>query len=121
MRKRLRKKLRLREFMELGFEVSYRLARGVSAEEAESFLDLFLADAIEANNLSCGGGGQGERWSFCATAARRGSASPEQRAAVEKWLAAQPAVLSYELGSFRDMWHGDDESPTEQLAQDGHA
>jgi uncharacterized protein YggL (DUF469 family) len=84
MRKRLRTRLRLREFSELGFELSYRLRPGISADEADSFLDRFLADAIEEKHLGCGGGGQGQHWSFCVSAAGRGSASPEQRAAVGK-------------------------------------
>jgi uncharacterized protein YggL (DUF469 family) len=121
MRKRLTKKLRLREFTELGFELSYTLRPSISADEADSFLDRFLASAIEENHLSCGGGGQGQHWSFCVTVAGRGSASPEQRSAVGKWLADQPAIVSYELGEFLDMWHGPDESPPARRAQEGHA
>jgi uncharacterized protein YggL (DUF469 family) len=120
MRKRLRKKLHVQEFTELGFDLSYRLRPGVSAEEADSFLDRFLADAIEVNNLRCGGGGQGDSWHFCVIAAGRGSPSLEQRAAVGQWLMERPEVVAHTLGEFLDMWHGPVEAP-EARTQDTNA
>jgi uncharacterized protein YggL (DUF469 family) len=105
MRKRLRKKRRLGEFRENAFDVSYTLRPGLSTEQAEDFLFRFLEEAIEANDLSCGGGGQGESWELCVTRAGRGSPNEDQRAAVSAWLASQWAVRSHNLGAFFDAWH----------------
>lgn len=82
MRKRLRKKRRLGEFREMAFDVSYALDPGVHAERAQDFLVRLLEQAIESNELSCGGGGQGESWELCVTKAGRGSPTEVQRDAV---------------------------------------
>jgi uncharacterized protein YggL (DUF469 family) len=109
MRKRLRKKLRLREFREYGFDVSYRLRDGFPTAEADDFLFRFLEHAIEANGLSCGGGGRPPDYEFCVTSARRGSPTEEQRAAVGAWLDGQSEVAQHSLGEFFDAWHGPDD------------
>ena len=57
MRKRLRKKLRLREFTQLCFTASYRVKSSFSTDSLDSLLDRFILEAIESNDLSCGGGG----------------------------------------------------------------
>ena len=62
MRKRLRKKLRRAEFTELVFGLRYTLVAGLTAAAADDFLDRFLLQAVEANDLRCGGGGQGVAW-----------------------------------------------------------
>jgi uncharacterized protein YggL (DUF469 family) len=111
MRKRLRKKRCLGEFREHAFDVSYALRPGLSVEQAEDFLFRFLEQAIEANDLACGGGGQGESWELCVTRAGRGSPTEEQRDAVSAWLASQPEVRSHNLGAFFDAWHEPEESP----------
>lgn len=54
MKKRLRKKLRLAEFSELGFAVSFQLTLGLTAQEGDRLLDAFIREAIEANGLLCG-------------------------------------------------------------------
>ena len=64
MRKRLRKKLRHAEFTELVFGLRYTLVAGLTAAAADDFLDRFLLQAVEANDLRCGGGGQGVAWDF---------------------------------------------------------
>jgi uncharacterized protein YggL (DUF469 family) len=109
MRKRLRKKLRRAEFTELVFGIQYTLVAGVSDKAADDFLDRFLTNAVEANKLLCGGGGQGVAWDFVVTLAGRGSPSEAQRQILAKWLAEQPEVLSYTLGEFVDGWHGPEE------------
>ncbi len=106
MRKRLRKKLRRGEFTEYAFDVQYSLEAGTPAAVAEEFLDRFVEHAIEAHNLSCGGGGQGVGWDFLVTKAGRGSPTEEQRRAVDAWLAAQPEVRSHTVGQFVDAWYG---------------
>jgi uncharacterized protein len=111
MRKRLRRKQRLGEFRENVFGVRYSLRPGLHAGAADDFLWLFLEQAIEANGLLCGGGGQGENWEFYVSLAGRGSPSEEQRAAVGAWLAQQAVVRAYAVGEFFDGWHGPEEPP----------
>jgi hypothetical protein len=110
MRKRLRKKLRRAEFTELVFGARYTLIPGLVTQAIDDFLDRFLERAVEANNLRCGGGGQGVAWDFVVTLAGRGSPSEAQRMSLGTWLAAQPEVSSYALGDFFDGWHGPEEA-----------
>jgi hypothetical protein len=118
MRKRLRKKLRRGEFTEYAFDVQYSLEAGMSAVAVEEFLDRFLEHAIEAHNLSCGGGGQGAGWDFLVTKAGRGSPTEEQRSAVDAWLAAQPEVRSYTVGQSVDAWYGPEDTSVTSPATD---
>jgi uncharacterized protein len=111
MRKRLRKKRRRAEFTEHVFGIRYTLIPGQSDEAVDDFLDRFLTHAVEANDLLCGGGGQGAAWDFVVTLAGRGSPSEAQRQSLANWLAVQPEVLSYTLGEFVDGWHGPEEVP----------
>jgi len=111
MRKRLRKKLRRAEFTELVFGIRYTLVAGLPVIAADEFLDRFLLQAVEANDLRCGGGGQGVAWEFVVTLAGRGSASEAQRLSLASWLGNQPEVLSYTLGELFDGWHGPEEAP----------
>jgi uncharacterized protein YggL (DUF469 family) len=62
--RRLRKKLHIDEFQELGFEVAFRLRDGLSADEMGAFWDAFIGDAIEGNGLLYGG------WPVCESADR---------------------------------------------------
>ncbi len=118
MRKRLRKKLRRAEFTEYAFDVQYSLNAGMSAVAADDFLERFVEQAIEAQNLSCGGGGRDLTWDFLVTKTGRGSPTEKDRTAVQAWLAAQPEVRSYAVGQFVDAWHGSDSTPGTSQATD---
>ena len=110
MRKRLRKKLRVAEFREYGFDVSYRLRDDLPQAEADDFLFRFLEQAIEAKSLACGGGGRPPTYEFCVISDRRGSPTQEQRSGVGAWLGAQMEVADHSLGDFFDAWHGPEDS-----------
>ena len=106
MNPRLRKKKRVGEFQELGFEVMYRLPDGWSSEQSEKFLWEFLEEAVEPNDLAAGGGG-GNPWNFFVVCSKdRSSATDEQREAVERWLSAKPEVTAFEVEPLRDAWYG---------------
>lgn len=62
MKKRLRKKLRLGEFQDWLFAV--RLSYDATQIDSEALLDRFLDEAVEANDLFCGGGGRNGDWHF---------------------------------------------------------
>lgn len=72
MRRRLRKKQRLGEFVELGFVVRAELVPALDDPGFDAFLDR-LIDAVEARGLLFGGGGR--RDSFEGFVCRRGRAS----------------------------------------------
>jgi uncharacterized protein len=106
MRKRLRKKKRLGEFAEFGLLVAVTPTITFGSSEPDSLLDRFIEEAIERNDLSCGGGG-GETWEFFVTAkARRASVTQARRQSLEAWLRSTPGVETYTLSSPVDAWHG---------------
>ncbi|MEB0296183.1 50S ribosome-binding protein YggL, partial [Pseudomonas sp. 10S4] len=53
---RLRKKLCVDEFQELGFELNLDFKEDLADEAIDAFLDAFLKEAMEANGLGYVGG-----------------------------------------------------------------
>lgn len=104
MRKRLRKKLHRGEFRERAFLVEFRLASGLDEPGRNAFLDRFV-DAVEAQHLGFTGGG-GDTWSGALGKLGRGSATEADRAYVEAWLRAEPAVVEPSVGPLKDSWYG---------------
>ena len=100
MKKRLRKKLRRGEFQELGFNLEFDLTNFNNEVLFDNFLDSFIAEAIEANGLYCGGGGYNHFDYFVYK--HKGSVSEEQRNVVKKWLENQPQVSGIVIGELRD-------------------
>lgn len=101
MKRRLRKKLRLREFQEMGFSVRFELNTPDTDEAYFAFWDKLVA-AIEANNLLMGGGLNDF---FVCTDSRR-SATDTDREAIETWLQQQPEVSAVNVSPLIDAWHG---------------
>ncbi len=101
--RRLRKKLCLDEFQELGFELKLDLKDDLSVEEIDSFLEQFILQALEANGLNYVGG---EDFGLVCLA-RRGSVSEEQRAAVESWFKDRSELSKVEVGPLVDAWYPD--------------
>ena len=56
MKKRLRKKMHLKEFTEFGIEFDFSINIDISEEEFDSLIDKFIFDFVEGNGLFCGGG-----------------------------------------------------------------
>lgn len=98
--RRLRKKLRIEEFQELGFEYEVFWAAEPLVEEQERFLDQLLADLVEPSGLSLGGG---VNCGF--VLARKGSPTEEDRLAFDAWLRRWPGVQSVKVGPLRDAWY----------------
>ena len=105
MRKRLRKKLHVGEFQELGFEVRFQVADNLSYDAFDTVVDAFISQAIEAHGLLCGGGGKNPEWNVFVTREGRGSATEEHRQAIETWLAARPEVNTVQIGPLVDAWY----------------
>jgi uncharacterized protein len=104
MRRRLRKKLFVGEFKEMGFYVRFRLAENLSEEDLSAFFDQFLTEVIEAQDLYFGGGGHRD-WQGFVGLNRRGSVTEEHRNQVSTWLGNHPQVLEHELSDLRDAWY----------------
>ncbi|AHG92877.1 protein of unknown function DUF469 (plasmid) [Gemmatirosa kalamazoonensis] len=104
MNKRQRKKYRLGEFQELGFELGFCTPADWSDDEQLDFWDAAIAQ-IEALGLAIGGG-TGTCWDvYVSSLAERGTVSPAQRDALLDWLAAQPGVSDVRAGPLEDAWH----------------
>ena len=99
--RRLRKKLRMGEFQELGFEVEVKLAAFVTPDDEDSFIDAFLSEIIEPRSLIFGGGVN----SGFVTHGGRASATEDDRESVRCWLLSRPEVESVAIGPLIDAWH----------------
>ena len=99
--RRLRKKLCVDEFQELGFELNLDFKEDLSDEAIDAFLDAFLAEAMDANGLDYVGGD--DFGLVCL--ANRGSVSEEQRAAVEAWLKGRNELTKIEVSPLLDAWY----------------
>lgn len=55
--RRLRKKMHIDEFQELGFSVAWRFPEGTSEEQIDKTVDDFINDVIEPNKLAFDGSG----------------------------------------------------------------
>ncbi len=106
MKRRLRKKKRLGEFKELGFEVRIELRAALDAPTHNALIERFIA-AIEARKLAFGGGfGSDNTWSGFVSRYARGSATELDREAIRQWITNEPAIIGHELGPLRDAWYG---------------
>jgi uncharacterized protein len=101
--KRLRKKLHKGEFIEFGFWITFSLLKKMDAKTEDAFIDRFLAEAIDVQNLFFGGG-IGKNTSGFVTLIKRGSATEEHRQYVKNWLNAQANISKIEIGELQDAW-----------------
>jgi len=95
--RRLRKKLCVDEFQELGFELSFQYKE----RSSEAFMQRFARDAIEADDMVYGGC---DEYGFVCLA-HRGSVTEEQRARVDAWLKQQAELASYTISPLMDAWY----------------
>lgn len=107
---RLRKKLCVDEFQELGFELNLEFKEDLSDEAIDAFLDAFLAEAMDANGLDYVGGD--DFGLVCL--AKRGSVSEEQRATVDVWLKGRGELTKIVISPLLDAWYP--ENPVNPVA-----
>jgi uncharacterized protein len=97
MKRRLRKKHRVGEFAECGFELHFSLPSHWDEAEQLRFWDRAIG-RIESLGLAVGGG-VGATWDvFVSCLAGRGSVAPAQQQALVDWLAAEPDVSALQAG-----------------------
>jgi len=100
--RRLRKKLRVDEFQELGFDLAWQLPRESSNEAVDDFLSKFFNEVIEPNGLGFGGEGD-TLWHGIICTQKLGKCTDEHRNIVEKWLTENGAV-AVSVSELYDVW-----------------
>ena len=83
--RRLRKKMHIDEFQELGFSVAWRLPEGTSEEQIDKTVDDFINEVIEPNKLAFDGSGY-LSWEGLICMQEIGKCIEEHQAIVRKWL-----------------------------------
>lgn len=101
MKKRLRKKLRLREFQDFVFHVRFDLAIPNMDAVNPVFIDKLLP-YVEGNGLIINGAIN----DFYVQPEYRRSATEADRQLLLEWLAQQPEIVNAEVGSLVDAWYG---------------
>jgi uncharacterized protein YggL (DUF469 family) len=96
MRRRLRKKKRIDEFTEFGFEIRAELIPDLSDSSFDAFVDR-LIEFVEGRQLAFGGGGSRAFEGFV-THPGRASASDEDRFALSGFLNDDSTVVRYQIG-----------------------
>lgn len=99
--RRLRKKLHLGEFQEMGFEFEAELEAPTQLEVQESLVDAFLSEVVEPRSLTFGGWITGG----FVTSYGPGSVSEQDREAIHEWLARRPELKNFHVGSLVDAWY----------------
>lgn len=100
--RRLRKKLRVDEYQELGFDIAWKLADDTDSDSLDTFIDNFFAEVIEPNQL--GFGGEGDTiWHGLICTQSIGKCTEEHRKAVEAWLNENGAT-AVSVSELYDVW-----------------
>lgn len=100
--RRIRKKLRVDEYQELGFDVAWKLADDVDSDAVDAFISKFFAEAIEPNGLGFGGEGD-VLWHGLICTQKIGKCTDEHRASVEAWLKGNGAT-AVAVSDLYDVW-----------------
>jgi uncharacterized protein YggL (DUF469 family) len=103
--RRLRKKLCVDEFQELGFELNLDFKEDLGDEAIDAFLEAFLTEAMDANGLDYVGGD--DFGLVCL--ANRGSVTEEQRSIVEAWLKGRSELTEITVSPLIDVWYPEKE------------
>lgn len=99
--RRLRKKLCVDEFQELGCELTLSFRDDLSDAEMDSFVEAFLGTAVEGNGLGYVGG---DDYGFVCLG-KRGSMNAEQREQLDAWLKGRNELTGYTLSPLMDVWY----------------
>ncbi len=83
--RRLRKKMHIDEFQELGFSVAFRFPEGNTGEQIDQTVDDFINEVIEPNKLAFDGSGY-LAWEGLICRQEIGKCTEDDQAAVRKWL-----------------------------------
>ncbi|NRA85301.1 MAG: YggL family protein [Gammaproteobacteria bacterium] len=101
---RLRKKLRVDEFQELGFEVTWAFPEGSDDKHIDELVDRLINEVIEPSTLGFAGGGD-LVWEGLVCTQKLGKCTDEHRAAVKAFLESNGAQ-KIEVTELFDLWWG---------------
>ena len=110
--RRLRKKLHIAEFQELGFEYEITWQTFPTATQQDEFLDAWIA-LVEARDLVLGGGPTSGF--ICG---RRKSPTPSDNKALQDFLSQWPSVPQVVIGKMVDAWYGACDGADPELGAD---
>lgn len=100
MKKRLRKKLHIKEFRELGIQIKIRFNNKINTD---ILMNDFI-DFIEKNNTYCGGGGDDKKWDMVIEINKK-LHTPENLTEKIKYFFSEKLMNGYELESeIIDLW-----------------
>jgi uncharacterized protein YggL (DUF469 family) len=83
--RRLRKKLRVDEFQEMGFDISFNFPVGTAEETIDAVVDALIDEVIEPRKLAFAGSGH-LAWEGMICTQQLGKCTDEDRSAVQTWL-----------------------------------
>lgn len=98
--RRLRKKLRIAEFQELGFGYEIEWAVEQVGDASDRFINGILEEVLVPRGLCLGGG---PNVGFIT--ARRGSATQDDQAAFDAWARQWPGTVVVRVGPLQDAWY----------------
>ncbi|MBW8184417.1 YggL family protein [Shewanella nanhaiensis] len=102
--RRLRKKLRVDEFQEFGFDINWTFNDSVSEEQIDNLVDQFIDEVIEPRKLGFHGGGHKE-WEGIIATQELGKCTEEDRAAVSDFWKGKE-VSDLVVSELYDIWWG---------------
>lgn len=114
MKKRVRKKLHLREFAEYGVELELKVTRDMDKDEFERFFDS-LIDYVEYNGLFCGGSANlsTKEISLFIEVSKDINKAGEFQAALERWLEDKGFSDGYKT-AINDAWYPERRIPVDK-------
>lgn len=100
--RRLRKKLHIDEFQELGFSVAWRFADGTTEAQIDKTVDEFIREVIAPNGLAYDGSGY-LVWEGLVCLQQTGKCTEAHREQVRSWLEAHQ-LSDIQLTELFDVW-----------------
>lgn len=100
--RRLRKKMHIDEFQELGFSVAWRFPEGTTEEQIDKTVDDFINEVIAPNGLAFDGSGY-LAWEGLVCKEQIGKCTEEDQAIVRKWL-EEKQLEAIRLSDLFDVW-----------------
>lgn len=107
MKKRLRKKLRVGEFQELGFKISVKLPESISEEEFDQQIEDFTVNIVGKHEMLCSGlEADKELTLYLENAQPYSSITIDQRRVVEEWMSNSTFFKNYTVSELIDVNYG---------------
>ena len=100
--RRLRKKMHIEEFQEVGFSVAWRFPEGTSVEQIDQDVDAFINEVIEPNKLAFDGSGY-LAWEGLICLQQIGQCTEEHQKLVKDWLEAH-GMKNVVVSDLFDVW-----------------